>query len=73
MSSVRGSKHGGKSFDRILRIGIPYLLMKLMSCRGFLKNINSVVILKYTKGILEEFSQNDLLFWNAIIIIWKKS
>ena len=55
MSSVRGSKHGGKSFDRILRIGIPYLLMKLMSCRGFLKNINYVVILKFPKRMLEYY------------------
>ena len=46
-------KHGDKSFDIILGIGIPYLLMKLMSCRGFLKNINYVVVLKYPKMMLE--------------------
>ena len=29
--------------------------MKLMSCRGFLKNINSVVILKCPNGMLEYY------------------
>ena len=42
MGSGGGSKHGDKSFDRILGIGIPDLLMNLMSCHGFLKSINYV-------------------------------
>ena len=41
------SKHGDKSFDRILGIGIPDLLMNLMYFHGFFRNINSVVILKF--------------------------
>ena len=32
-----GPKHGDKRFDRILGIGIPDLLMNLMSCHGFFK------------------------------------
>ena len=46
-------KHGHKSYEKILGIGIPYLLMNLMSFRGFLKNKNPVVILKCPKRILE--------------------
>ena len=46
VGSIEGYKHGDKSFDRILVIGIPYLLMTLISCHGFLKNINYVFILK---------------------------
>ena len=46
------SKHGDKSFNKILDFGIPDLLMNLMSCHVFLKNINSVVILKYPKRML---------------------
>ena len=42
--------------DRKLGIGIPYLLMNLMSCRGFLKNINYSVILKCSKSMLEYYS-----------------
>ena len=32
-----GFKHGNESYDKILGIGIPDLLMNLMSCHGFLK------------------------------------
>ena len=53
--SGEGSKHCDKSFDRILGIGIPDLLMNLMSCHGFLKNKNPVVILKCPKRMLEYF------------------
>ena len=49
-------KHGNKSYDKILGIGIPYLLMNLMSCHEFLKNINYVVILKFPKRMLEYYS-----------------
>ena len=55
MVSGEGSKHGDNFFDRILGIGILDLLMKLMSCRGFLKNINSVTILKFPKRMLEYY------------------
>ena len=50
-----GYKHGDKRFDRMLGIGIPYFLMNLMSCHGFLKNINYVVILKFPKNMLEYY------------------
>ena len=53
MGSGGGSKRGDKSFDRILGIGIPCLLMNLMSCHGFLKHINYVVILNFPKRMLE--------------------
>ena len=46
------SKHGDKSFDKILGIGILDLLINLISCRWFLKNINSVVVLKCPKRML---------------------
>ena len=59
MGSGGGYKHGDKSFDRILGIGIPYLLMNLMSCRGFLKNIDSVAVLKCPKRILEYYLSKE--------------
>ena len=55
MGSRGGSKHGDKSFDRILGIGIPYLLMNLMYCNGSLKKINYVVILNCPKMMLEYY------------------
>ena len=50
-----GSKHVDNCFDRILGIGIPDLLMNYMSCHSFLKNINTVVILKSSKRMLEYY------------------
>ena len=35
-----GFKHGNKSYDKILGIRIPDLLMNLMSCHGFLRKKN---------------------------------
>ena len=55
VSSGGGSKNGDKDFDKILGIGIPYLLMNSMSCHGFLKNIKYVVILKCPKRMLEYY------------------
>ena len=53
VGSWGGPKHGDKYFDRILGIVIPDSLMNFMSCHGFLKNINYVVILKCPKNMLE--------------------
>ena len=39
-----GSKHGDKSFDKILGIVIPDLLVNLMSCHGFLRK---TILLSY--------------------------
>ena len=44
VGNIGGFKHGDKRYDKILGIGIPDLLMNLMSCHGFLKNINPVVV-----------------------------
>ena len=62
VGSRGGSKHGDKSFDRILGIGIPDLVMNLMSCHGFLKEISSVVILKFPKRMLDyNFSKGSAI------------
>ena len=50
-----GFNHGNKIYGKILGIGIPDLLMNLMSCHGFLKNKTSVVILKCPKRMLEYY------------------
>ena len=57
-------KHGNKSYDKILGIGIPDLLIKLLSFHDFLKNKNPVVISKYSKSMLEYyFSKLFTLFY----------
>ena len=55
MGSGGGSKLGYKSFYRILGIGVTYFLLNLISCCGFLRNINSVSILKFPKRMLEYY------------------
>ena len=55
-----GFENGNKSYDKILGIRIPYLLINLMSFHGFLKNINSYVILKCHKNMLEYYSSKIL-------------
>ena len=50
-----GSRHGDNVFNIILGIVTSDLLMNLLYCHGFLKNINSVVILKFPKRTLEYY------------------
>ena len=56
------SKHDGMDYTKLLRIGIPDLLLNILSCHGFLKNDDSIVILKcpnrmseyyFNKGFIE--------------------
>ena len=51
----RGYKHEEKSYYKILEIGVPDLLMNLMSFHIFLKNKDSVVILKCPKIMFEYY------------------
>ena len=39
-------KHYDTDYDNVLRIGIPDLLLNFLSCHGFSKNNESIVILK---------------------------
>ena len=39
-------KHRGRKYDNVLGFGIPDLLLNLLSCQVFLKNNESVVIIK---------------------------
>ena len=47
------TKYMLKRFNKLLGIGIPYLSMKLLPCRGFMKNINVIVILLCPSRMLE--------------------
>ena len=40
------SKHHGMYYNNLFGIGIPDLLLNMLSCNGFLKNNDSVFILK---------------------------
>ena len=49
------NKHNGMNYNNLLRIGIPDLLLNLLSCHEFLKNNDSVVIVKCPKRISEYY------------------
>ena len=67
-----GYKHGDKIFNKILGIVIPDLLMKLMSCHGFLKNLDSVVILKCPKRMLEYYFSKEFNILECNVINLEK-
>ena len=46
-------KHIDKNYDNVLGIGIPDLLLNLLSCQGLSKNNGSVFILKYPHRMSE--------------------
>ena len=48
-----GYKHEEESYNKILGIGIPDLLMNFMSCHGFLENKDPIIILKCPKIMFE--------------------
>ena len=58
-------KHVNKSYDKILGFGITDLLMNFMSCRGFLKNKDSVVILKCPKNIFEYYLSKSFIHFDC--------
>ena len=40
------TKHEGMDYDNLFGIGIPDILLNMLSCHGFLNNNESIVILK---------------------------
>ena len=65
-------KHVNKSYDNILGIGIPYMLINLMSQHGFLKNKDYVVILKCPKRIFEYYFSKGSTYFDSTKINLEK-
>ena len=61
-------KYLGNSFNKFFGIGIPYLLMNLLSCHGLTKNISYTVILLCPLRMLEYYFPKGLLCWKSIQI-----
>ena len=63
-----GFKHEEKSYDKILGIGNPDLLMNFISCYRFLKKKYPVVIFKCPKIMLEYYFSKifTYFYWNII-------
>ena len=52
-----------RNYDKTLGIGIPDLLINLMSCHGFLKNKNPIVILKCPKSMFEYYLSKGFTYF----------
>ena len=58
-------KHLDKNYDNVLGFGIPDLLLNLLSCQGFLKNNESVVILKCPHRMFEYYFNKGFIIFNC--------
>ena len=47
------SKHHGMDYNKLFGIGVPDILLNMLSCHGFLNNNDSVVILKCPNRMCE--------------------
>ena len=49
------SKHDGMDYNNLFGIGIPDILLNMLSCHGFIKNDDSIVILKCPNRMSEYY------------------
>ena len=54
-------KHDGMDYDNLFGIGIPDILLNMLSCNGFLNNNDSIVILKCLNRMTEYYLIRDSL------------
>ena len=58
-------KHLGKNYINVLGFGIPNLLLNLLSCQGFSKKNESVVILKCPHRMSECYFNKRFIIFNC--------
>ena len=59
------NKYNGTDYDNVLGIGIPDLLLNLLSCHGCLKNNDSVVILKCPNRMYEYYCNKGFVIFKC--------
>ena len=59
------NNHNDKDYDNILGIGIPDLLFNLLSCHGFSKNNEYVVIIKCPNSMSEYYFNKGLVIFEC--------
>ena len=63
---VAGSyKHLGRKYDNVLGLGIPDLLLNLLSCQGFSKKNESIVIPRFPNGMFEYYFNKGFIIFNC--------
>ena len=55
LGTGKSYKHFNKKYDNVLGFEIPDLLINFLSCNGFLKNNDSVVLPKFSDRIFEYY------------------
>ena len=68
VGSEGGYKHEENIYDKILGIGIPDQLMNLMSCHGFLRNKDPVVVIKFPKSMFKYYFSKGFTYFDCSII-----
>ena len=58
-------KHFNKIYDNVLGFGIPDLLMNLLSCHGFLKKNDYIVILKCPNMMFKYFLNKGFIIFDC--------
>ena len=66
------NKHNVTDYDNVLGIGIPDLLLNLLSCHGFVKNNDSVVVLKCPNRMSEYYFNKEFVIFECDEEIFKK-
>ena len=59
------NKHNDTDYDNALGIGIPDPLLNLLSCHGFLKNNESVIILKFPNRMSEYYFNKGFVIFEC--------
>ena len=55
------SKHEGMDYNNLFGIGIPDILLNMLSCHGFLNNNDSIVILKCPNRMSEYYFNKEFI------------
>ena len=58
-------KHIDKDYKNVLGFGIPDILLNLLSCQGFSKNNESVVILKCPHRVSEYYFNKGFIIFDC--------
>ena len=65
MGCTRSHKHNGMDYNNVLGIGIPYISLNMLLCHGFLKNNDSVVILKCPNRMYEYYCNKGFVIFKC--------
>ena len=63
------TKHEDMDYDNLFGIGIPHIFMNMLSCQGFIKNNDSIVIMKCPNRMSQYYFNKGFTQLNVMKII----